>query len=136
MDGSIVGLREKRIIHQLQNKTIPAYEAAWAKKAGTKITLQVDWDSFSGCNEEVLERVERLGLKKISEAIDGVCVDNLGKEALQEGLSLVYLKQVNDRASVAASMASKTLKVCANFSDIYKGYVSEFTIQEVLENGL
>ncbi|MBE9041206.1 hypothetical protein IQ235_10490 [Oscillatoriales cyanobacterium LEGE 11467] len=131
-----MGLREKRIIHQLQNKTIPAYEAAWAKKAGTKIKLQVDWDSFSDCNEEILERVERFGLKKISEAIDAVCVDNLGKEAIQDGLKAIDLKHVPDRASVAASMANTTLKVCVDFSDIYKGYVSEFTIQEVLENGL
>ncbi|MDY6938348.1 MAG: hypothetical protein SWY16_11840 [Cyanobacteriota bacterium] len=131
-----MGLREKRIIHQLQNQTIPAYEAALAKKTGTQIPLEVDWDSFSGCNEEVLERVERFGLKKIADAIDGVCVDDLGKEALKEGLGAIYLVKADDRSHVSASMAGKILKVCVDFSDIYKGYVSEFTIQEVLENGL
>jgi hypothetical protein len=132
-----MGLREKRILHQLKTEVLPAYEAAAAKAAGgTKIAWDIDWESFSDCDEAAVARIERWGFKRIIDAIAAVCVDELGKQALQEGLKKIHVKQVNNIDNVAASMANKTLWVCINFSDFYKGYLSEFTIQEVLENGL
>ncbi len=132
-----MGLREKRLIHRLHAEVLPKYEAAWHQKTGgASIELQVDWDSFSGCNEEALERIERFGLNKISAAIVSICADDFGRHAIRDGLKAVCIKQVNDSSHVSASMDDYMLKICLNVADFYKGYLSEFQIQEVLENGL
>lgn len=132
-----MGLREKRLIHRLHAEVLPKYEAAWHQKTGgASIELQVDWDSFSGCNEEALERIERYCLRKITEAIANICTDDFGKKALRDGLNAIYVKQVNDSSKVSASMDTQTLKLYLNVADFYKGYLSEFQIQEILENGL
>jgi hypothetical protein len=136
-DRSTMGLREKRLIHRLHAEVLPKYEAVWHQKTGgASIELQVDWDSFSGCDEESLERIERLGLKKISEAIASICIDDFGRKAIRDGLKSIYIKQVSDSAKISAYMDSYTLKVCLNCSDFYHGYLSEFQIQDILENGL
>jgi hypothetical protein len=136
-DRSTMGLREKRLIHRLHAEVLPKYEAAWHQKTGgASIELQVDWDSFSGCDEDALERVERFGLKKISAAIASICADDFGRKAIRDGLNAIYIKQVSDSSKVSASMDSYMLKICLNVSDFYNGYLSEFQIQEVLENGL
>ncbi|HIK51590.1 MAG TPA: hypothetical protein IGS17_11815 [Oscillatoriales cyanobacterium M59_W2019_021] len=136
-DRSTMGLREKRLIHRLHAEVLPKYEAALRQETGGgAIEWQVNWDSFSNCDEEALERLERFGLRKISEAIESICIDDFGRKAVRDGLKMIYIQQVDDSSQVAVAMDEDTLKVFLNCADFYHGYVSEFKIQEVLENGL
>lgn len=132
-----MGLREKRLIHRLHAEVLPKYEAALRQEIrGGTIEWLVNWDSFSNCDEEALERLERFGLRKIFDAIESICVDDFGRAAIRDGLNMIYIQQVDDSSQVTVGMDDDTLKVFLNCSDFYHGYISEFKIQEVLENGL
>lgn len=60
-------------------------EAAW-------VGTSVDWDSIK--DDRVLNFLDNLSCHRLNLALRGICQDDMGKEAVRDGLKLVRLKNV------------------------------------------
>lgn len=86
-----MGVNERRKIKELQDTTFPERTAELAEICGGgSITYEVDWESFAD-DMEALNFFDNLSCNYISMALRVICIDDLGKEAVREGLKLIKL---------------------------------------------
>ena len=68
-------------------------------------------------------------------ALRMICQDDMGKQAVREGLKLVKLKNVKDQASTVSFHAG-TLEMHCDYAVGAGSIISDNEIRRVLENGL
>src|SRR4051794_27289396 len=94
-----MGLAEKRKIKELQEVTFPARTSDIQEICGVPIPYEVDWASLAD-DAEALNFIDNLSCHRLNMALRMICQDDLGKEAVRDGLKLVRLKNVSDKASM------------------------------------
>ena len=111
-----MGMNERRKIKELQDITFPARVEDIKEICGAAI--------------------DNLSCHRLNMALRGICRDDLGKAAVRDGLKLIKLKNVKDKAAMKMTMQSGTLEMhCADAlkSD---GMFSDSEIQKLLEEKL
>ena len=69
-------------------------------------------------------------------ALRMICQDDMGKEAVRDGLKLVKLKNVADKASVSMTFAGGTLEMHCAYALGADGLISDNEIRGLLEKSL
>src|SRR5881275_2503036 len=91
-----MGLAERRKIKELQDVTFPERVKEIEEICGKAIPYEVDWESLADDAE---------GLNFI---------DNMGKEAVREGLRLIKLKNVKNKSDISINFDDSVLEMhCA-----------------------
>lgn len=108
-----MGLMERRKIKELQETTLPERVAEIAEICGKPIPYEVDWDSLAD-DLAGLNFLDNLSCHRLNMALRTICLDELGKEAVREGLQLIKLKNVKDKSEVQLSFVGGVLEMhCA-----------------------
>jgi hypothetical protein len=110
-----MGLPERRKIKELQETTLPAREKEIEEICGVAIPYDVDWDSL---------------------ADDLICMDDMGKQAVRDGLKRVRLVNVKVPADRKIAFARGVLEMHCAYAQATAGRHSDSEIRAVLENGL
>src|SRR5712675_1444736 len=94
-----MGLNERRKIKEIQETTLPDRVKEIAEICGTPISYEVDWDSIKD-DMESLNFMDNLSCHRLNMALRVICQDEMGKEAVRDGLKLIKLKNVKDKAAM------------------------------------
>lgn len=131
-----MGLEEKRLVKELQDENVPAFEAALKNLSGASIKLEIDWPSLAE-DEKALRAFDFDGLQRVQTAIEAICRDEIGKKALKTGLKKYKVKNITDPQKKKLSFEGGVLKIEAAFgADWSEGVFTEAEIQELMEDKL
>jgi hypothetical protein len=127
-----MGLEERRKMKDLQDTVLPARTKEIEQICGKPIPYEVDWDSFD--TFEALNFLDNTSCHRVNMALRVICKDDLGKEAVGEGLKLIKLKNVKDKAAMKLAFAEGVLEM----HNVYAQHIypSDGQIRELLLKNL
>jgi hypothetical protein len=126
-----MGLNERRKIKELQDTTFPGRVQEIQEICGKAIPYEVDWESF-GDDGEALNFVDNISCHRLNMALRTICIDDMGKEAVSEGLRTVKLKNVKDKAAMKISFDNGVLEMHCAYALRTDGMYSDGEIREML----
>jgi hypothetical protein len=130
-----MGLEEKRRIKELQEVTLPERVREIEEICGAPIPYDVDWDSLAD-DAAGLNFLDNLSCHRLNMALRTICQDDLGKEAIREGLTLVRLRNVPDVADKGITFADGVLEMRCAYAQGAEGMIPDGEIHAVLMAGL
>ena len=130
-----MGLNERRKIKELQETTLPGRVREIEEICGKAIPYEVDWDSLAD-DPEGLNYLDNLSCHRLNMALRMICMDDMGKEAVRNGLRLVRLKNVKDKAAMQISFKDGVLGMRCAYALGTNGMYSDGEIRELLVKGL
>jgi hypothetical protein len=99
------------------------------------IPYEVDWESLAD-DPEGLNYVDNISCHRLNMALRVICQDDMGKDAVRQGLKLVKLKNVKDDASRKVSYSGGVLEMYCAYAKGISGGFSDNEIRQVLEKNL
>jgi hypothetical protein len=126
-----LGLAERRKIKELQDVTLPGRVSEIAEICGAPIPYEVDWDSFAD-DAEALNFMDNISCHRLNMALRSICLDDLGKEAVREGLKKVRLQNVKTKEEMKIGFAAGALEMHCAYALRTDGMFSDNTIREFL----
>ena len=126
-----MGLNERRKIKELQDTTLPGRVKEIEEICGKAIPYEVDWDSLSD-DLEGLNFIDNISCHRLNMALRVICQDDLGKEAVREGLKLIKLKNVKDKSAMSMTFADGTLEMHCAYAQRTEGMFNDNEIRELL----
>ncbi|HEY3838727.1 MAG TPA: hypothetical protein VGL72_19250 [Bryobacteraceae bacterium] len=129
-----MGLNERRKVKELQETTFPERSKEIAEICGKPVPYEIDWESIAG-DAGALNFIDNVSCHRLNMALRMICQDEIGKEAVREGLRLVKLKNVRNQASTIDFQAG-TLEMHCDYATGASSIISDNEIRKVLENGL
>ena len=130
-----MGLTERRKIKELQETTFPERVKEIAEICGKAIPYEVDWDSLAD-DLEGLNFIDNLSCHRLNMALRVICQDDLGKEAVRDGLTLIRLKNVKDKGAMKISFEGGVLEMHCAYALRTDGMFNDNDIRELLTNKL
>jgi hypothetical protein len=130
-----MGLAERRKIKELQDTTFVERVKEIEEICGKPIPYEVDWDSLAD-DAEGLNFIDNLSCHRLNMALRTICVDEMGKEAVRDGLTLIKLKNVKSKADMKIAFAGGVLEMHCAYALRTDGMYSDNQIREVLMAGL
>ena len=130
-----MGLNERRKIKELQDNTFPDRVREIAEICGLAVPYEVDWDSLSD-DMEGLNFIDNLSCHRLNMALRMICQDDMGKQAVREGLKLVKLKNVKDKAQMKMTFDGGVLEMHCAYALRTDGMFSDNEIRALLEKKL
>ncbi len=130
-----MGLNERRKVKELQDVTLPARVREIEEICGKAIPYEVDWPSIAD-DGEALNFMDNLSCHRLNMALRTICSDEMGKEAVREGLTLIRLKNVKDRKEMLLAFAGGILDMRCAYALRTDGMHSDGAIREILVKGL
>lgn len=130
-----MGLIEKRLIKQGQDEWIPAAQKELHELSGGQQVYEVDWTTFAS-DADALTNVQNQGLRRINAAFRVICRDDLGKEAVNEGVTKIVLRNVATPSEKSVSVEKGVVTVQCAWGKGSDGYFTDSEIQRVVEKAL
>ena len=93
-----MGLTEKRALKAFQDEKFPQIINDINEAAGKTIELDVDWNSIMANDHDHLfeDAWNKVYFISIVEALKGIAIDDMGKEAIAEGLDKIVIKNLDN----------------------------------------
>jgi len=130
-----MGLNERRKIKELQETTLPERVKEIEEICGKAVSYEVDWDSLAD-DAESLNFLDNISCHRLNMALRTICVDDMGKEAVRDGLSSIKLKNVKDKSQMKISFDDGVLEMHCAYALRTDGMYSDNEIREVLMSKL
>jgi hypothetical protein len=130
-----MGLNERRKMKELQDVTFPARVEEIKEICGAPIPYEVDWDSLAD-DAEALNFIDNLSCHRLNMALRVICRDELGKAAVRDGLKLVKLKNVKDKAAMHLGFQNGALEMHCAYALRTDGMFDDNEIRKLLEDKL
>jgi hypothetical protein len=135
IESHSMGLNERRKIKELQEVTLPGRVKEIEEICGKPIAYEVDWDSLSD-DYQALNFIDNLACHRLNMALRTICVDELGKEAVCEGLKLVKLHNVKTKEEKKMTFDRGVLEMHCAYALLSDGIFSDIEITELLNKSL
>jgi hypothetical protein len=115
-----MGLAERRAIKAFQDTNYPELEQQVHAAAGTPIPLEVDWNSlaFEGYGDSYAECLPRLFFVPLIQGFEKVAFDDMGKEAVRDGITKIVIKGSTEYSSWWAELEDKVLTLTYSFTNV------------------
>jgi hypothetical protein len=126
-----MGLMERRKIKELQETTLPERVKEIEEICGKPIPYEVDWASLED-DLQALNFMDNLSCHRLNMALRTICLDEMGKEAVREGLTLVKLKNVADKADMRITFEGGVLEMHCAYAQLTEGMFSDNAIYQLL----
>jgi hypothetical protein len=126
-----MGLEERRKIKELQEVTIPDRVKEIEEICGKAIPYDVDWPSLAD-DAEGLKFLDNISCHRLNMALRAICLDDLGRDAVREGLNLVKLKNVKTPDAKLLSFDGGVLEMHCAYALRTEGMFSDTEIQRAL----
>jgi hypothetical protein len=130
-----MGLNEKRKIKEYQDVTVPARTKELAEICGTTIPYEIDWETFAN-DLEALNFLDNLSFHRINMAFRVICVDQLAKDSIKEGLKKIKLKNVKEKQDMKISFSGGVLEMHLAYALRTDGMYSDNDIRKLVIDGL
>ena len=130
-----MGLQERRQIQQLQTEVLPQRSQEIADICGTAIPYDVDWASLEH-DAQALNFVDNTACHRLNMALRMICVDDLGRQAVAQGLRRVHLRNVAEPSQRHIAFSQGVLELHNAFAHGALGMHDDGTIRQVLMAGL
>ena len=126
-----MGLNERRKIKELQETTFPGRVKEIEEICGKAIPYEVDWDSLAD-DMEALNFIDNISCHRLNMALRVICQDDLGKDAVRDGLKLIKLKNVKDKSAMSMTFADGVLEMHCAYALRTDGMFNDNEIRELL----
>lgn len=126
-----MGLAERRKIQELQSSTLPERSREIEEICGKPVPYEVDWTSFES-DGQALNFLDNIACHRIAMALRTIALDEMGREALRDGLSTIRLKNVADAAQRRLDFADGVLELHAPWAQGTQGMHGDGAIREAL----
>jgi hypothetical protein len=130
-----VGLPERRKIQELKDTTFPGRVKEIEEICGAPIPYEVDWDSLAN-DMEGLNFIDNISCHRLNMALRAICLDEMGKQAVRDGLKKVVLRNVKDKASMKMTFDGGVLEMDCAYALRTDGMFSDNEIRALLEQKL
>jgi hypothetical protein len=130
-----MGLNERRKIKELQEQTFPGRVKEIEEICGKAIPYEVDWESLSD-DYQALNFIDNLACHRLNMALRAICLDDLGKEAVRDGLKLVKLHNVKTVEEKKMTFDGGILEMHCAYALLSEGIFNEREIAELLTKSL
>ena len=130
-----MGLNERRKIKELQETTFPERVKEIEEITGVAIPYEVDWESMAD-DAEALRFIDNISCHRLNMALRVICADQMGKEAVRDGLKLVKLKNVKEVADMKMDFSGGVLEMHCAYAQGTTGMFSDNAIRQLLEQKL
>ena len=130
-----MGLNERRKIRELQETTFPGRVKEIEEICGKGIPYEVDWDSLAD-DAEGLNFIDNISCHRLNMALRMICQDDMGREAVRDGLKLIKLKNVKDKSAMSMTFDGGVLEMHCAYAQRTDGMFSDNQIRELLVNKL
>jgi hypothetical protein len=131
-----MGLAERRAIKAFQDTKLPALKDAIDQAAGFAVELEVAWDTLAVDDYDHLydEALPKVYFKPLTEAFKAITVDDMGREALREGLKKAIFRNTgNSEISFESGIVTIDHSPVSNL-DYWED--RKKSLQQALEKGL
>ena len=135
-----MGLAERRAVERWKNDYYPDWKARIDQAAGFDITVEVSWEQLAEEDyaDSYAEFFPKVYFQPLAEALAAVTIDDLGKNALREGLAKIVIR--NDGGFYSTSGISFTGGVLTfdhqPHANVDYGEERAKGLQRALEDGL
>ncbi|HYM00652.1 MAG TPA: hypothetical protein VEZ90_16985 [Blastocatellia bacterium] len=130
-----MGLNERRKIKELQEVTFPERVKEIKDICGKAIPYEVDWESMSD-DYQALNFLDNLACHRLNMALRTICLDDLGKEAVRDGLKLVKLRNVKTQEEKKMTFEGGVLEIHCAYALLSDGIFSDSDIAALLSRSL
>ena len=130
-----MGLEERRMIKELQEVTLPGQVKEIEEICGAPIPYDVDWTSLAD-DKAGLNFLDNLSCHRLNMALRVICSDDMGKEAVRDGLKKVRLVNVKSHDARKISFEGGVLEMYVPYAEGANGLFSDNEIRELLMKGL
>ncbi len=130
-----MGLPERRKIKELQDITLPERSREIAEICGRAVSYEVDWASLEN-DAQALNFLDNLSCHRLNMALRVICQDEMGKEAVRDGLKQVRLKNVAQPQQRHLAFAGGVLEMHCAYAQGTDGMHSDQAIRELLLGAL
>lgn len=130
-----MGLAERRKMKDLQDTVLPEREKEIVEICGGSIPYEVEWDSFAD-DLEGLNFMDNLSCHRLNMALRTICIDDMGKEAVRDGLRWVRLRNVKQRDQMKIAFTGGTLEMHCAYAQRTEGMFTDSQIRQVLMSAL
>lgn len=126
-----MGLNERRKIKELQDTTFRERVREIEEICGKAIPYEVDWDSLAD-DAEGLNFIDNLSCHRLNMALRVICMDDMGKEAVREGLTLIRLQNADGKSDMHMTFENGVLEMRCAYALRTDGMFSDGEIRELL----
>ena len=130
-----MGREERRRVKELQEVTLPGRVQEIADICGAPIPYEVDWDSIKD-DSTALNFLDNISCHRLNMALRVICQDEMGKEAVRDGLKLVKLKNVASERDMSMTFAGGTLEMHCAYALGASGMFRDDDIRSLLMKSL
>jgi len=130
-----MGLEERRMIKELQEVTLPGRVKEIEEICGAPIPYDVDWPSLSD-DKTGLNFLDNISCHRLNMALRVICSDDMGKEAVRDGLKKVRLVNVKSEAEKTMTFEGGVLEMHVPYALGGSALISDNEIRELLLKGL
>lgn len=128
-----MGLEEKRWRASYDNDYTPAFQARMEELSGSKIAVEIDWPSFQKLDD--IRYLDTSGFQKVRDALESICSDQIGRDAIAEGLKCVKFGCVPDPSQKKCVFEGGVLQIVSTYEDS-SGNVDACDVTKILSDGL
>ncbi len=131
-----MGLAERRAAKHFAENKYPEIKKQIDQAAGFDVPVEVNWDQLAVDDyaNDYEENFPKIYFKPLIEALKGICIDDLGRDALKEKLKKIAIGNGGPTFQVTFTMG--VLKVDAYYGNVDYWQDRKQQIQGVLEKGL
>ncbi len=126
-----MGLNERRKIKELQEEVLPGRTREIEEICGKPIPYEVDWDSLAE-DGPGLNFLDNLSCHRLNMALRTICIDDMGKEAVREGLKRVKLKNVATADAMKMNFDEGVLEMHCAYALGTGGMFGDTQIRDIL----
>jgi hypothetical protein len=135
-----MGLAERRSAERFKNDDYPGWKARIDEAAGFDVPIEVAWDDLAVPDyaDRYAEYFPQVYFQPLVDALSAIAPDDMGKEALREGLSKIVVKNSDEYFSPSGISFADGVLTFDHKSDTNTHHVEERTkaLQAALESGL
>ncbi|HTJ66763.1 MAG TPA: hypothetical protein VL551_04475 [Actinospica sp.] len=135
-----MGLAERRSVERFKNEDYPGWKARIDEAAGFDVPIEVTWEELAVPDyaDQYAEYFPQVYFQPLLDALGAVGADDMGKEALREGVTKVVVRNTDTYFSESGISFAGGVLTIDHKSDTNTHHVAERTkaLQSVLEAGL
>src|SRR5882757_9145243 len=126
-----MGLNERRKIEELKTVTFPGRVKEIEEICGKAIPYEIDWPSLAD-DAEGLNFIDNLSCHRLNMALRVICQDELGKQAVRDGLKQIKLKNVKDKSAMKLAFDGGVLEMHCAYAQRTDGMFGDNAVRELL----
>ena len=130
-----MGLNERRKVEELKNTTLPGRVKEIEEICGKAIPYEIDWASIQD-DIEALNFIDNISCHRLNMALRVICQDDMGKQAVRDGLKQIKLKNVKDKGAMKMTFDNGVLEMQCAYALKTDGMFGDNQIRELLVNKL